>query len=109
MATSNGRRRDVGELGDRKGLDPQHPQEQEDDRDDDRQRRPMEDFCEHGSEIISLGSVSGSVGKRLLFRVIFLVCKSLFRLTKLVFHLLAVANLSDPLENDLVVHIKSAS
>ena len=104
----HGRRRDVGELGDRQGLDPQHPQEQEDDRDDDRQRRPMENFCEHGSEMISLDSVSGSVGKRLLFRVVFLVCKNLFRLAELVFHLLAVVNLSDPLENDLVVHIESA-
>ena len=28
-------------------------------------------------------------------------------MTILVFHLVAVANLSDPLENDLVVHIKS--
>ena len=51
----HGRRRDVGELRDRKRLDPQHPQEEKDDRDDDRQRRPIENFCEHGSGIISLG------------------------------------------------------
>ena len=46
------RRRDVGELGDRQGFDRQPPQEQDDDRDDDRQCRSMEDFREHGSEII---------------------------------------------------------
>ena len=45
----------------------------------------------------------------MLFCVVFLVRNDLFRGTKLVFHLLAVANLPDPLENDLVVHIKSAS
>ena len=45
-----------------------------------------------------------STGKRLLFRVVFQVCSNLLRLTILVFHLVAVANLSDPLENDLVVH-----
>ena len=50
----HGRRRDVGELCDRKGLDPQHPQEQEDDGDDDRQRRSIEDVCEHGFEIPEL-------------------------------------------------------
>ena len=38
----------------------------------------------------------------------FLVRKGLFRLPKLVLHCLAVLNLSDPLQNDLVVHIKSA-
>ena len=46
----NGRRRDGGELGYRQGLDCQQPQEQEEDRDDDRQCRSMEDFCEHGSQ-----------------------------------------------------------
>ena len=43
----HGRRRDIGKLGDRKGLDPQHPQEQEDNGDNDRQCRSIEDFCEH--------------------------------------------------------------
>src|SRR5262249_55228913 len=47
---------------------------------------------------------NGSSATRLLFRVVLLVCKNHFRGTKLVFHLLAVANLSDPLENDPVVH-----
>src|SRR5437868_11078159 len=41
--------------------------------------------------------------KRLLFRVLFQLCNSLFRLTILVFHFFAVANLSGPLENDRFV------
>ena len=68
----------------------------------------IEDFCEHGSEMISLSvpcrEASGSGCYSAWF---FWLCKNLFRGTKLVFHLLAVANLSDPLENDLVVHINS--
>src|SRR5208337_1351015 len=56
----HGRRRDGGELRFRQGYDSQPPQEQGDSRDNDRQSRSMEDFCEHGSEIISLGSVPGS-------------------------------------------------
>ena len=48
------------------------------------------------------------VGKRLLFRVEFLVLEGLFRRTKLGFHLLAIVNLSNPFENDLVVHLESA-
>ena len=44
----HGRRRDVGELRDRQGLDPQHPQEHDDHRDNDRQCRSMKDFFEHG-------------------------------------------------------------
>ena len=43
----------------------------------------------------------------LLFRLVFWFGHDHFRLTKFEFHLLAVANLSDPLENDPVVHIKS--
>jgi hypothetical protein len=46
-------------------------------------------------------------GSDLLFRVVFLVCENFIRGKKLVFYYLAVANLSDPLENDLVVLIKS--
>src|SRR6476469_4048467 len=37
----------------------------------------------------------------------FLVCKSNFWLEELVFHLVALANLPDPLENDFVLNIKS--
>src|SRR5262249_2084307 len=45
----------------------------------------------------------------LSFRVMFLVCQSLFRLAKLVFHVvLAVVNLLCPLEHELVVHRESA-
>src|SRR5271157_3127281 len=54
-----------------------------------------------------LFGIAPSVCKRLLFSVVFLVCHHLFRGTKLVFHLLAVANLSAPLEKDPVVHIES--
>src|SRR5262249_48121100 len=50
----DGRRRDVGELGDRKGLDPQHPQKEEDNGDHNRQRWPMEDLSAHGRERSSL-------------------------------------------------------
>src|SRR5579863_8373440 len=50
---------------------------------------------------------SFSTGKRLLFRVIFQVCNNLLRLTILVGHFLAVANLPDSLENDLVVPSQS--
>src|SRR4051812_38618565 len=40
----------------------------------------------------------------------FLVCKSIFRLAKLVFlHLPAIVNLSDPLENDSVTHLESTA
>ena len=52
--------------------------------------------------------MSRKVGKRLLFRVEFLVLEGLFRRTKLVFHTFAFVNLSDPFENDLVFHVKSA-
>ena len=51
-------------------------------------------------------SVPGSGCYSALFFWFAITCSGL---TKLVFHLLAVANLSDPLENDLVVHIKSRS
>src|SRR5512135_277245 len=54
------RRRDGGELGDRQRLDRQRPQEQDDHRDHDRQRRPIEDFCEHGSRVIGSGSAPGT-------------------------------------------------
>ena len=64
----------------------------------------MEEFCEHGSERSSLVSVPGSGCYSAWF---FWFARTCCRLTKLVFHLLAVANLSDPLENDLVVHIQS--
>jgi hypothetical protein len=47
METYHGRRRDVGELRDREALDPERPEEQEDDRDHDRQRRAVEDLGEH--------------------------------------------------------------
>jgi hypothetical protein len=49
----HGRRRDVGELLDGQRLDPEHAQKQEEDGNDDRQRRPVEDFREHVSEVIS--------------------------------------------------------
>ena len=39
--------------------------------------------------------------------MVLLICHGLFRGTKLLFHLLAVVNLSDSLENDPVVHIES--
>src|SRR5437016_7150575 len=68
----------------------------------------MEDFSEHASVITSSGSGSGGTGKRLLFRVMLLVLQNLFRAEKLEFHLLAVVNLSHPLEHDLVVHLESA-
>ena len=48
------------------------------------------------------------VGKRLLFRVEFLVLEGLFRRSKLGFHLLAIFNQSNPFENDLVFHLESA-
>src|SRR5262245_43385480 len=44
----------------------------------------------------------------MLFGVISWFSHHLFRGTKLVFHLLAVANLSDPLENDPVSQVESA-
>src|SRR5262249_27288787 len=48
-----------------------------------------------------------SYRERLLFGVIPSFSHHLFRGTKLVFHLLAVANLSDPLDNDPVAHTDS--
>ena len=44
----------------------------------------------------------------MLLCVIFLVRKGQFCWTELGFHRLAVANLPDPLQNDLIFHIKSA-
>ena len=49
------RRRDGGELGDRQRLDRQPAQEQDDHRDDDRQRRPVEDFDEHARVRMRVG------------------------------------------------------
>ena len=40
----------------------------------------------------------------LLFRVVFQVCSNLLRFTIFAFHLFPIANLSNPFENDPVVH-----
>jgi hypothetical protein len=39
--------------------------------------------------------------------LLFHVCNNLLRLTTLVFHLVAIVNLSESIENDLVVHTKA--
>ena len=44
METVDGRRRDVGELRDRKRHESRAPQEQNEDRDNNRQRRPVENL-----------------------------------------------------------------
>ncbi len=61
-----------------------------------------------GSQSPCLGTAFLGSGnqKRLLFGLVFLVCNNLFRTTKLVFHLLAIVNLSNSLEHDLVARIE---
>ena len=78
----------------------------------------MEDVSEHGFLMLCWNPACGlqplavalgrkrefRIGKRMLFRVVFLVCNNLFRGTKLaLLHRAAIVNLSDPLENEPVV------
>src|SRR3954454_22632237 len=51
--------------------------------------------------LLVIGPVGSNARNRQLFRVEFLVSQNLFRIPELVFDFLAVADLPDPLEDDL--------
>ena len=69
--------------------------------------RSMKNICEHGSGFIGSGASWKASGASCCSPQNFIIALDTPDWTELAFHLFAVVNLSDPFENDLVVHIKS--